>query len=183
MSHVIFSKRREIAKKALTWCIDNGVSTDAFGIVTALNALGFLSDEMPAIMDGNGHPDEAPCVICGAVFDTHEPECVFGRLEEMSKDAAKERAGRLRAEAGEARWKREIQRAMDALIGDGSGKDPRINNAYHILHSAVEGPKAVLIVDNSREVERKLVELARRGDAAEPDFPERDTWHDPVEGT
>jgi hypothetical protein len=37
--------------------------------------------DMKAIMAGNGHPDEGPCVVCGHVFDAHEPDCVFEAAE------------------------------------------------------------------------------------------------------
>jgi hypothetical protein len=32
---------------------------------------------MQAIMSGNGHPDEGPCVVCGQIFDLHAEGCVF----------------------------------------------------------------------------------------------------------
>jgi hypothetical protein len=35
--------------------------------------------DMRAIIAGDGHPDEGPCVVCGAVFDTHEDGCVFAK--------------------------------------------------------------------------------------------------------
>jgi hypothetical protein len=32
---------------------------------------------MQAIMAAHGHPGERPCVVCGHVFDAHNPGCVF----------------------------------------------------------------------------------------------------------
>jgi len=45
------------------------------------------------------------------------------QLEEMSRAAAKERAGRMRAEQGEARWKREYEHALTAPAPDGGLRD------------------------------------------------------------
>lgn len=35
--------------------------------------------DMDSIMKDNGHPDEGPCVVCGAIFDTHAEGCVFDK--------------------------------------------------------------------------------------------------------
>jgi hypothetical protein len=35
--------------------------------------------DMQAIIAGDGHPDEGPCVVCGHVFDAHNEGCVFAK--------------------------------------------------------------------------------------------------------
>ncbi len=57
-----------------------GVVLEAMpGTVTRAPTTAASRPDVEAIMAANGHPDERPCVVCGAVFDTHDPRCVFDR--------------------------------------------------------------------------------------------------------
>jgi hypothetical protein len=39
---MLFSDRRQVARRAVEWCTDNGITACPFNIVTAINAMGYL---------------------------------------------------------------------------------------------------------------------------------------------
>lgn len=39
---LLFSQRKEIAREAEAWCVENNADPNVFNIVTALEALGYL---------------------------------------------------------------------------------------------------------------------------------------------
>jgi len=60
---VFFSKRIEIADKAIQWCLKNQVQTNPFNIVTALCELEYIKKEIPA-ESLDAPADEKRCRKC-----------------------------------------------------------------------------------------------------------------------
>jgi hypothetical protein len=64
--HIIFSKRKQLAQLALKWCAEKStekftIQQNAFGIVTALDAMGFLKyNDLPNVPHCTC--DETPCI-------------------------------------------------------------------------------------------------------------------------
>jgi len=65
------SERKEIAGKAVAWCIEHDIEPSPVGIVSALDALELLND--PAAQQGV-HPTGSTC-----------PRCVVDRATELHK--------------------------------------------------------------------------------------------------